>query len=74
MGSVLVEATILYMSTRHNPAQVLHEAATVYKVNTDAIALKVKQEFTAKEKARAEKKPPVEATLAKKGGSAKKAA
>lgn len=74
LGSVLVEATILYMSTRHNPAQVLHEAATVYKVNTDAIALKVKQEFTAKEKARAEKKPPVEATLAKKGGSAKKAA
>jgi ParB family transcriptional regulator, chromosome partitioning protein len=46
----------------------------VYKVNTDAIALKVEQEFTAKEKARAEKKPPVEATLAKKGRSAKKAA
>ena len=27
LGSVLVETTILYMSTRHNPAQVLHEAA-----------------------------------------------
>jgi ParB family chromosome partitioning protein len=45
------------MSTRHNPAQVLHEAATVYKVDTDAIALKVKQEFAAKEKAQAAKKP-----------------
>jgi hypothetical protein len=30
LGSVLVETTILYMSTRHNPAQVLSEAATVY--------------------------------------------
>jgi hypothetical protein len=27
LGSVLVETTILYMSTRHNPAQVLPEAA-----------------------------------------------
>jgi len=43
LGSVLIEITILYMSTRHNPAQVLNEAATVYKVDTDAIALKVKQ-------------------------------
>ena len=50
LGSVLVETTILYMSTRHNPAQVLNEAATVYKVDTDAIALKVKQEFAAKDK------------------------
>jgi ParB family chromosome partitioning protein len=50
LGSVLIEATILYMSTRHNPAQVLHEAATVYKVDTDAIALKVKQEFAAKDR------------------------
>src|ERR1700678_4138538 len=50
LGSVLIEATILYMSTRHNPAQVLSEAATVYKVDTDAIALKVKQEFAAKDR------------------------
>jgi ParB family chromosome partitioning protein len=66
LGSVLIETTILYMSTRHNPAQVLNEAAAVYKVDTDAIALKVKQEFAAKEKARAEKKPPVKMTPAKK--------
>jgi hypothetical protein len=31
MGSILIESTILYMSTRHNPAQVLNEAATVYR-------------------------------------------
>ena len=45
------------MSTRHNPAQVLNEAATVYKVDTDAIALKVKQEFEAKEKAKKAAQP-----------------
>jgi ParB family chromosome partitioning protein len=50
LGSVLVETTILYMSTRHNPAQVLNEAAAVYKVDTDAIALKVKQECAAKDR------------------------
>src|SRR6202044_2847855 len=54
LGSVVVETTILYISARHqNPAQVLHEAAAVYKVDTAAIALKVKQEFAAK----ATKKP-----------------
>jgi ParB family chromosome partitioning protein len=36
-------------------AAVLRAAAQTYKVDTDAIALKVKQEFSAKEKAR---KPP----------------
>ena len=57
LGSVLVETTIFYMSTRHNPAQVLNEAATVYKVDIDAIALKVKQEFAAKEKAKKAAQP-----------------
>jgi ParB family transcriptional regulator, chromosome partitioning protein len=65
LGSVMVEATILYTSTRHNPAQVLHAAATVYKVDTNAIALKVKQEFAAKDRL---KKAP------KAAGKAKKAA
>jgi ParB family transcriptional regulator, chromosome partitioning protein len=51
------------MSTRHNPTQVLQEAATVYKVDTDAIALKVKQEFAAKDKL---KKAPKTAIKAKK--------
>ena len=32
LGKVLVETTILYMATRHDPSQVLHDAAAVYKV------------------------------------------
>jgi len=39
-------------AARTNPASVLRDAASTYKVDTDAIALKVKQEFTAKEKAK----------------------
>jgi ParB family chromosome partitioning protein len=66
LGSVLVETTILYMSTRHNPAQVLNEAATVYKVDTDAITTKVKQEFATKDKAKKATQPAA--------GQAKKAA
>jgi len=56
LGKVLVEATILYMATRHNPSQVLHDAAAIYKVDTDAIALKVNQEFAAKQKTQTAKK------------------
>jgi ParB family chromosome partitioning protein len=70
LGRVLVELTILHAATRQNAAQVLHDAATVYKVDTDAIALKVKQEFTDKEKVQATKKsitrtPPKAVTKAK---------
>ncbi len=32
LDSVLVETTIFYMSTRHDPPQVLHEAAAAYKI------------------------------------------
>ena len=42
--------------------QALREAATAYKVDTDAIALKVKQEFAAKVKAKTEKKAKPKAT------------
>jgi len=56
LGSVLIETTILYMSTRHNAVQVLQEAAAAYKVDTDTITLKVKQEFAAKAKTQAAKK------------------
>jgi len=52
LSRLTVEASILLASARGNPATVLKEAATVYKVDTDAIATKVRQEFTAKEKAR----------------------
>jgi len=56
LGSLLVEITILHWATRQNAAQVLRDAATVYKVDVDGIASKVKQEFAAKEKAKLSKK------------------
>ena len=56
LGSVLVELSILLTAARQQTTQVLNEAATFYKVDTDAIAAKVKQEFAAKDKAKAEKK------------------
>jgi ParB family transcriptional regulator, chromosome partitioning protein len=52
LGSVLVELTILLTAARQQTTQVLNEAATLYKVDTDAIAAKVKQEFAVKEKAK----------------------
>jgi ParB family chromosome partitioning protein len=56
LGRIMVEAVILLTASRGNSAQVLRDAATAYKVDTDAIAAKVKQEFAAKEKAKEEKK------------------
>ncbi len=50
LSRLMVETTILLAASRTNPAVVLRDAAATYKVNTDAIALKVKQEFAAKEK------------------------
>ncbi len=61
LSRLLVEASILLASSRGNPASVLKEAATVYKVDTDAIATKVKQEFTAKEKAKKVPQPAAKA-------------
>jgi ParB family transcriptional regulator, chromosome partitioning protein len=52
LSRLLIESTVLLAAARTNPAVVLREAATTYKVDTDAIALKVKQEFAAKEKAK----------------------
>lgn len=60
LSRLLVEATVLLAAARTNPAVVLREAASTYKVDTDAIALKVKQEFAAKDKARAVKGPETE--------------
>jgi ParB family chromosome partitioning protein len=56
LGSVLVELAILLTAARQQTTQVLNEAAALYKVDTDAIAAKVKQEFAAKDKAKAAKK------------------
>lgn len=52
LSRLMVETAILLAASRTNPATVLRDAASTYKVNTDAITLKVKQEFAAKEKAR----------------------
>jgi ParB family chromosome partitioning protein len=52
LSRLLVESSILLAATHGNPTSILKEAATAYKVDTEAITLKVKQEFIAKEKAR----------------------
>jgi ParB family transcriptional regulator, chromosome partitioning protein len=52
LSRLLVESSILLAASRGNPTTILKDAATVYKVDTDAIAAKVRQEFAAKEKAR----------------------
>jgi ParB family chromosome partitioning protein len=51
-----VELAILIAVSRHNSAQVLRDAAALYKVDVDALGQQVKQEFAAKEKAQAAKK------------------
>jgi ParB family transcriptional regulator, chromosome partitioning protein len=57
LSRLLVEVTVILASARSNGTSALREAAAAYKVDTDAIALKVKQEFAAKEKAKKEAKP-----------------
>jgi len=52
LSRLLVEACILLAASRGNPSTVLKEAAAAYKVDTDAIAAKVRQDFAAKEKAK----------------------
>jgi ParB family chromosome partitioning protein len=56
LGRAVVESVILLSASRGNASQVLKDAAAAYKVDTDALAAKVKQEFAAKEKAKAAKK------------------
>ena len=57
LSRLLIEATIILAASRTNPATVLRDAATVYKVDTDTIALKTKEEFAAKEQAQRARKP-----------------
>ena len=52
LSRLLVETAVLLAASRTNTTTVLRDAANVYKVDTEAITLKVKQEFTAKEKAK----------------------
>jgi ParB family chromosome partitioning protein len=75
LGSVLVQLSLVLAASRQNRANMLREAATLYKVDVDAIGLKVKQEFAAKDKAKLAKKPVSKsATLPAKKGVAKKQA
>ena len=57
LSRLLVESSILLASSRGNPTVILKEAATAYKVDTDAISFRVKQEFAAKEKAKKTAQP-----------------
>jgi ParB family chromosome partitioning protein len=57
LSRLTVEATILLAASRHNETNVLKEAATLYKVDTEAIGQKVRQEFAAKARAKKEPKP-----------------
>jgi ParB family chromosome partitioning protein len=57
IGKVIVEAVILLSASKQaDGGKVLRAAAQAYKVDTDAIALKVKHEFAAKAKARLPRK------------------
>jgi ParB family chromosome partitioning protein len=62
LGGLLVQVTILHAATRQNSRQVLLDAATAYKVDTDAITLKIKQEFAARERAKKAQQPGTKST------------
>jgi ParB family chromosome partitioning protein len=58
IGKLIVEAVILLSTSKQaDGGKVLLAAAQTYKIDIDTIALKVEQEFTAKEKAMVDKKP-----------------
>ena len=57
LSRLLVESSILLAATRGNLPAILKDAATAYRVDTDAISAKVKQEFAAKEKAKKAPQP-----------------
>jgi ParB family chromosome partitioning protein len=54
---VAVELTIVLAASRTSASTILKEAATIYKVDSEAIAQRVKAEFAAKAKAKKEAKP-----------------
>jgi ParB family chromosome partitioning protein len=68
LSCILVQLTIVLAASRSNAPSVFREAATVYEVDTEAIAQKVKAEFAAKAKVKKE------ATLAKATLAVKKTA
>jgi len=74
LGRAVVQSAILLAASRGNASQVLRDAATAYKVDTDALAAKVKQEFAAKEKAKTASKPAPKVPVKAQPKTAKKAA
>jgi len=52
LSRLLVETAILLAASRTNASTALRDAASTYKVDTDPITAKVKQEFAAKERAK----------------------
>ena len=58
IGKLIVETVILLSASKQaDGGKILRAAAQAYKVDTDAIALKVKHEFAAKEKTRKATQP-----------------
>jgi ParB family chromosome partitioning protein len=55
LDRTVVESVVLLMASRGNASHVLRDAAEFYKVDVAAITATVKQEFAAKEKAKAAK-------------------
>ncbi|MGP8187898.1 MAG: chromosome partitioning protein ParB, partial [Terracidiphilus sp.] len=74
LGRAVVEAVVLLTASRGNAAHVLREAAEAYKVDVAAITAKVKEEFAAKEKAKAAKKATPEPFSKPLAGSTKRVA
>jgi ParB family chromosome partitioning protein len=55
LSRAVVEAVVLLTASRDNASHVLRDAAEFYKVDVAAITATIKQEFAAKEKAKAPK-------------------
>ena len=74
LNRLTVEIVILLSArSQSDGGKVLKAAAQAYKVDTDAVALKVKHEFAAKDKARLTQKPPTKAVAKAQPKPAKKA-
>ena len=74
LGQLLVETVILHAARMQTETgKALKDAAQHYKVDTDAIAQKVKEEFAAKEKAQATRKATDKAKPTQQRTAAKKA-
>jgi ParB family chromosome partitioning protein len=66
VGRLLVQITILLAASRRDSAHTLSNATEVNKVDVEAIRQKVRLEFTAKQKAKQQKKPATAPTKARK--------